>query len=78
MRALSVVPGRAGSLTVTEVPEPEFPGSGEHELLVDGLAVGVCGTDREIAAGKYGWAPPLRDRLVLGSESSAAVSPRLS
>ena len=75
MRALSAAPGGTGSLTVTEVPEP---GSGERELLVDGLTVGVCGTDREIAAGKYGWAPPLRDRLVLGSESSAAVSPRLS
>lgn len=75
MRALSVVPGGAGSLTVTEVPEP---GYGEHDLLVDGLVVGVCGTDREIASGKYGWVPLLRDRLVLGHESSAAVSHRLS
>lgn len=28
---------------------------------MDGLAVGVCGTDREIAAGEYGWAPPGSD-----------------
>src|SRR4029079_18302085 len=37
--------------------------------LVDGLAIGVCGTDKEIVAGDYGWAPPGQDRLVLGHES---------
>ncbi|MGH3774929.1 MAG: glucose 1-dehydrogenase [Pseudonocardiaceae bacterium] len=74
MRALTVVPFMAGSLAVTEVPEPEPGlGLGEDELLVDGLAVGVCGTDREIAAGEYGWAPPGRDRLVLGHESLGRV-----
>ncbi|MGH3845928.1 MAG: glucose 1-dehydrogenase [Pseudonocardiaceae bacterium] len=52
------------------MPEPE---PGEHDLLVDGLAVGVCGTDREIAAGEYGWAPPGHDRLILGHESFGRV-----
>ncbi|HYZ38386.1 MAG TPA: glucose 1-dehydrogenase [Pseudonocardiaceae bacterium] len=70
MKALTVVPGRPGTPQVVEVPEP-IPG--EHDLLVDGLAVGVCGTDREIAAGEYGWAPPGRDRLVLGHESLGRV-----
>lgn len=70
MRALTVLPGRPGSLAVTDVAEPE---PGDDELLVDGLAVGVCGTDREIAAGEYGWAPPGRDRLVLGHESLGRV-----
>ncbi len=70
MRALTVVPRQAGSLAVTEVPEP-VPAPGE--LLVDGLAVGVCGTDREIAAGHYGDAPPGRERLVLGHESLGRV-----
>jgi glucose 1-dehydrogenase len=70
MRALTVTPGRAGSARVTEEPEPE-PGPGE--LLVEGLAVGVCGTDREIAGGGYGWAPAGRDRLVLGHESLGRV-----
>jgi threonine dehydrogenase-like Zn-dependent dehydrogenase len=70
MRALTVTPGRSGSARVTEEPDPE-PGPGE--LLVEGLAVGVCGTDREIAAGEYGWAPPGRDRLVLGHESLGRV-----
>ncbi|SFP19459.1 glucose 1-dehydrogenase [Actinomadura madurae] len=70
MRALTVQPGQRGSLAVTDVPDPE---PGEGDLLVDGLAVGVCGTDREIAAGDYGWAPPGRDRLVIGHESLGRV-----
>ena len=70
MRALTVLPLRAGSLRVDEVDDPV---PGEHDLLVEGLAVGVCGTDREIAAGEYGWAPPGKERLVLGHESLGRV-----
>ncbi|WP_246456136.1 glucose 1-dehydrogenase [Nocardioides mesophilus] len=53
-----------------DVPEPE---AGPDELLVRGLAVGVCGTDKEIVRGDYGWAPPGRDRLTLGHESLGRV-----
>ena len=42
-------------------------------VLVEALAVGVCGTDLEIAGGLYGWAPPGRERLVLGHESLGRV-----
>ncbi len=70
MRALSVVPLKPDSAAVVDIEEPT-PGPGE--LLVDGLALGVCGTDREIAAGDYGWAPPGRERLVLGHESLGRV-----
>jgi threonine dehydrogenase-like Zn-dependent dehydrogenase len=70
MRALTVVPLKAGSLEVGEVPEPA---RGEGELLVDGVALGVCGTDREIVAGDYGWAPPGDNRLILGHESLGRV-----
>ncbi|MEU6485517.1 glucose 1-dehydrogenase [Streptomyces sp. NPDC046887] len=71
MRALTVRPLQAGTLAVSDdLPEP-VPGEGE--LLVDGVALGVCGTDREIADGEYGWAPPGRDRLVLGHESLGRV-----
>ncbi len=70
MRALTVVPLQAGSAAVTEMPEPE-PGPGE--LLVEGLALGVCGTDREIMGGEYGWAPPGEERLILGHESLGRV-----
>lgn len=71
MRALTVLPRQAGSAAVIDMPDPE-PGPGE--LLVDGLALGVCGTDREIVAGDYGWAPPGEARLVLGHESLGRVA----
>jgi threonine dehydrogenase-like Zn-dependent dehydrogenase len=70
MRALTTLPLTANTLEVSELPDP-VPGDGE--LLVDGLAVGICGTDKEIARGEYGWAPPGRERLVLGHESLGRV-----
>lgn len=70
MRALTVVPGQAGSLAVTDVPEPDDV---EGDVVVEGVALGVCGTDREIADGEYGWAPAGRERLVLGHESLGRV-----
>ena len=42
-------------------------------MLVESIAVGVCGTDVEIVEGKYGWAPPGDTRLVLGHESLGGV-----
>ena len=52
------------------MPEPdESAGS----ILVEAVAVGICGTDVEIASGAYGWAPPGRERLVLGHESLGRV-----
>lgn len=70
MRALTVRPGTPGSVQLEELPDP-VPGS--DELLVHGIAIGVCGTDKEIVRGDYGWAPPGRDRLVLGHESLGRV-----
>jgi threonine dehydrogenase-like Zn-dependent dehydrogenase len=70
MRALTVTPGQAGSARLEEVPEP--PRS-DGPVLVQTLAVGVCGTDVEILEGKYGWPPPGRDRLILGHESLGRV-----
>jgi glucose 1-dehydrogenase len=69
MRALTVIPEQTGSLAVLEVPEPDETG----QVLVDGLLLGVCGTDKEIAAGQYGWAPPGEQRLILGHESLGRV-----
>ncbi len=55
MRAVTVVPGAAGSARLEEVPEPDVAlGS----VVVEALAVGICGTDAEIASGSYGWPPP--------------------
>lgn len=70
MRALTVHPGQTSAFAVTDVPDPR---ASEGELLVEGLAVGVCGTDKEIVGGSYGWAPRGRERLVLGHESLGRV-----
>ncbi|APU16153.1 MULTISPECIES: glucose 1-dehydrogenase [Actinoalloteichus] len=70
MRALTVTPGEQDSLRVDEVDDPT-PGPGE--LLVDGLAVGVCGTDREIVDAQFGEAVPGRRRLIIGHESLGRV-----
>ena len=70
MKALTVEPGRAGSARLEEVPDLR----GENgTMLVRTLAVGVCGTDAEIVGGEYGWAPPGRERLILGHESLGRV-----
>jgi threonine dehydrogenase-like Zn-dependent dehydrogenase len=67
---VTVIPGRAGSARLDAVPEPN-PELGS--VLVEALAVGVCGTDVEIASGEYGWAPPGQERLTLGHESLGRV-----
>src|SRR3954468_19965838 len=70
MRAITIKPGEAGSVAVTEVHDPE---PGERDLLVEAIALGVCGTDHEIVAGHYGEAPPGHERLILGHESLGRV-----
>ena len=70
MRALTVAPGVADSARVEDVPDP--PAS-DGSVLVRTLALGVCGTDREIVSGHYGWAPPGQQRLVIGHESLGRV-----
>jgi threonine dehydrogenase-like Zn-dependent dehydrogenase len=71
MRALTVTPGTPDSLRlVDEFPEPP---PAEGAVLVEAVAVGVCGTDREIIAADYGEAPPGADTLVIGHESLGRV-----
>ncbi|CAN5345223.1 glucose 1-dehydrogenase [soil metagenome] len=70
MLALTVAPGAAGDLRLDELPEPH---PGEGPVLVQGLAMGICGTDLEIIDGEYGEAPPGSDRLILGHESLGTV-----
>jgi threonine dehydrogenase-like Zn-dependent dehydrogenase len=70
MRALTVLPGEGNSLRIEEVPEP--PPS-EGSILARAIALGVCGTDREIVAGDYGTAPAGQQRLILGHESLGRV-----
>ena len=70
MKAVTVEPHKPESAHLEDVPEPD-----QHEgsVLVEAIAVGVCGTDVEIVEGKYGWAPRGRTRLVLGHESLGRV-----
>ena len=70
MKAVTVKPGIAGSVRYEEVPEPD---ENTGSILVEAVAVGVCGTDVEITSGAYGWSPPGRDWLILGHESLGRV-----
>jgi len=70
MKAITVEPGKPGSARFEEIPEPDVSNG---SVLVEAIAVGVCGTDVEIVEGKYGWSPPGKQRLVLGHESLGRV-----
>jgi threonine dehydrogenase-like Zn-dependent dehydrogenase len=70
MNAITIEPGRPASARLEDVPEPPVT---DGSVLVEAIAVGVCGTDVEIVDGKYGWAPPGKTRLVLGHESLGRV-----
>jgi threonine dehydrogenase-like Zn-dependent dehydrogenase len=70
MRALTILPGRAGSARVDDRPEPSEE---DGAILAASLATGVCGTDLEIVEGHFGWPPPGRERLVIGHESLGRV-----
>ncbi len=69
MWAITVEAGKPGSARVEDRDEPCGTGS----VLVEAVALGVCGTDREIVEGKYGSPPPGQGRLVLGHESLGRV-----
>ena len=70
MKAITVLPHTPGSASLEDIPEPDLR---DGSVLVEAIAVGVCGTDVEIVEGKYGWAPPGKARLVLGHESLGRV-----
>jgi len=70
MKALTVIPLKPGSAELSEVADPP---ESDGPILVETLAVGICGTDIEILSGAYGWPPPGRERLVLGHESLGRV-----
>src|SRR3954470_5254632 len=70
MKALMVQPKTASSLRFEEIGEPPVS---QGDVLVEALALGVCGTDREIIEGKYGSAPSGHKRLVIGHESLGRV-----
>src|ERR1700759_5588019 len=65
-----VKPGDISSAVVEEIGEPP---ESDGEVLVEGLYVGICGTDVEVSVDGYGEAPPGHKRLVLSHESLGRV-----
>ena len=70
MKAITVEPHKRETARLEDIPEPD---AHDGSVLVEAVAVGVCGTDVEIVEGQYGWAPPGKNRLVLGHESLGRV-----
>ena len=58
MKAITVEPHKPETARLEDIPEPDARAG---SVLVEAIAVGVCGTDVEIVEGKYGWAPRGRD-----------------
>jgi len=70
MKAIAVVPGTT-SVSLTDRTEPVINAADEVKIKV--LQVGICGTDREEAAGGRALAPSGRTDLVIGHEMFGRV-----
>jgi threonine dehydrogenase-like Zn-dependent dehydrogenase len=70
MKAITIRPGVPDSAELADMPEPD---AADGAILVQGLAMGVCGTDAELLSGAYGEAPQGTDRLIIGHESLGRV-----
>lgn len=82
MKAVAVLPGKANSVHLRDIPTPKL-GDQPHPhvckvpdgrgVLVKTLQIGVDATDREINEALYGNAPPGGDFLVIGHECFGQV-----
>jgi threonine dehydrogenase-like Zn-dependent dehydrogenase len=70
MRAVGVFPA-SREVRLMERPDPRI--TSVHDLRLRMLDVGVCGTDRDLCAFRFGSTPPGCDHFVLGHESLAEV-----
>ena len=70
MKAVAIFP-RAKHVELVEEPPPRL--SRPTDVRVRILDVGICGTDKELCAFKYGTPPPGADHLVIGHESLGEV-----
>ena len=70
MKAIAVFPGRR-EVKLIEQERPTLRAPTDVKLRM--LDVGVCGTDREIAAFQYGTPPAGSEHLVIGHESLGEV-----
>ena len=74
MKAVAVIPRKAGSAHLAELPKPSLTDvPGGRGVLIRILRCGVDGTDKEINAGDYGGSPPGCGFLVLGHENFGQV-----
>lgn len=70
MKAIALIPGTT-TLRLEERPEPQILKA--NELKVKVIRVGICGTDREEAAGGRATAPPGKKELIIGHEMLSQV-----
>jgi threonine dehydrogenase-like Zn-dependent dehydrogenase len=74
MKAIAVYPGKANSMHLQEVPQPEVTDIPDGRgVLVKVLRVGVDGTDKEINEALYGNAPEGMNFLITGHENFGQV-----
>jgi glucose 1-dehydrogenase len=74
MKAIAVYPGKAHSMHLEEIPQPnisDIPAG--RGVLVKVLRVGVDGTDKEINEALYGQAPEGEKFLITGHENFGCV-----
>jgi len=70
MHSITIDP-RSGDVALAQVPAPALRTRTDVKLRM--LEVGICGTDKEIAACQYGTPPAGEARLVMGHESLGEV-----
>ncbi len=70
MKAIAITPGTS---TLQSIERPEPPLGAADEIKVKVLEVGICGTDREEAAGGRAKPPDGQTQLVLGHEMLGRV-----
>lgn len=70
MKAIAIEPGTK-NISLVERPEPQIQSPNEIKLKI--LQVGICGTDREEAAGGRADAAPGQKELVIGHEDFGQV-----
>ncbi len=74
MKAIAVYPGKAHSMHLEEIPQPQVTDIPDgHGVLVKVLRVGVDGTDKEINEALYGQAPEGEEFLITGHENFGRV-----
>ncbi len=70
MKAVAIFPGTR-EVKLVDAVEPRLATATDVRLRI--LDVGICGTDKELCAFKYGTPPAGSDHLVIGHESLAEV-----